>query len=148
MVQILPFSRTAPLLEKVAAFTERRQDVLAGNIANFSTPGYKTRDLPVAAFQTALQQAVRDQAAPPPTSLGEVSQTGTSGSANLDDLFPTHLFQAQERDSDALTFQDGGNRSVENEVNEMTKNSLLQTFAIELFSAQMGMLQAVISERP
>jgi flagellar basal-body rod protein FlgB len=56
------------------------------------------------------------------------------------------LFQAVER-SDNFTFLDGSNRNVEQEVMEMTKNSLIQNFAVELMIAQMGILQAVISER-
>ena len=54
-------SNSLPLLEKMAAFSERRQEVLAGNIANIDTPGYKMRDLPVAEFRQALQEAVQLQ---------------------------------------------------------------------------------------
>ena len=42
-------SSTIPVLEQVVNFTEARHGVLAGNVANLDTPGYKTRDLsPVA----------------------------------------------------------------------------------------------------
>ncbi|HVV99193.1 MAG TPA: hypothetical protein VHB77_02565 [Planctomycetaceae bacterium] len=154
MSQINAPFRTFPLLEQLAAFTERRHEVLAGNIANISTPDYKTRDLPVAKFQEALQQAVAGQQrrTQEPRSLtdilgGSSSGNGTSSSpSSVKDNFPAELFQAVER-SDNFTFLDGSNRNVEQEVMEMTKNSLIQNFAVELLVAQMGILQAVISER-
>ncbi|MDF1745212.1 MAG: flagellar basal body protein [Gimesia sp.] len=52
-------SQSLPLLEKMAAFAERRQEVLAGNIANIDTPEYKMRDLPVNDFQVALREAIQ-----------------------------------------------------------------------------------------
>ena len=44
-------STTIPALEQVVNFTEARHNVLAGNIANVDTPGYKARDLSVEDFQ-------------------------------------------------------------------------------------------------
>src|SRR5262249_58624906 len=58
MIDQLFNSSTIPLLAKVAAFAERRHEALAGNIANISTPDYRTRDLPVADFRAALEEAV------------------------------------------------------------------------------------------
>lgn len=147
MFQSLFDSSTIPLLQKVAAFTERRNEVLAGNVANISTPHYKTRDLPVAEFQQALREAVarrREQ--------GQTSGAGwsfnTAQPASVSELFPAQLLQATESAARGITFQDGNDRNVEFEMMEMTKNSLLQNMAIELMTTQMNRLQAVISERP
>jgi flagellar basal-body rod protein FlgB len=52
-------STTVGLLEKLAIFGERRQEILAGNVANIDTPGYKPRDLPVSEFQQALKRRDR-----------------------------------------------------------------------------------------
>lgn len=143
MLQPLLNSTTIPLLEKVASFAERRHEILAGNLANIDTPGYRTRDLPVGAFQESLERAVALRQRP--ASLGAAE---TAGRAPLDELFSPELFEAVEAASHNLTFQDGANRSIEHEVMEMTKNAMLQNFAIELMVAQMNMMQAVISERP
>lgn len=66
---------TIPLLERVTAFGQKRHQVLAGNIANIDTPGYKTRDLPLADFEKALQQAVqtRRETFQPPSVWPQVS---------------------------------------------------------------------------
>lgn len=141
-------SSTLPLLQKVAAFTERRQSVLAGNIANASTPNYQTRDLPVAEFQQALRDAI-SQRQSPAKGVGVGSNWSfekAQSAQSVAEALPARLLQAvpQERQ---LNFQDGNNRNIERDVMEMTKNSLMQTMAIELITSQMNRLQAAISER-
>ena len=144
-------SSTMPLLAKVAAFTERRHEVLTGNIANISTPDYKTRDLPVAEFQAALAEAVsrrRPEGAPRQGGWSfSAPAAGETGDQPAADLFPDKLFHAIQNPNRTLTFQDGNNRSIEQEVMEITKNSMMQGVAIELMNAQLNRLQAVISER-
>jgi flagellar basal-body rod protein FlgB len=147
MIDRLFDSSTIPLLAKVAAFTERRHEALAGNIANVSTPDYRTRDLPVAGFQAALAEAVNHNR--PADGSGKPAWSFTAAAANsaAAELFPGALFRAVEAPPKTLTFQDGNNRSIEKEVMEMTRNSLMQSVAIELMNAQLNRLQAVISER-
>lgn len=148
-------SSTIPLLAKVAAFTERRHEVLTGNIANISTPDYRTRDLPVAEFQAALAEAVsrrqsegaQGQAAWSYSAAAAEAVGGVPAGGPAAGLFPQTLFRAVEGAPRTLTFQDGNNRSIEQEVMEITKNSMMQGVAIELMNAQLNRLQAVISER-
>jgi flagellar basal-body rod protein FlgB len=144
MSQAIPMVRsgTIPLLAKIAEFGERRQEVLAGNIANIDTPDYKTRDLPVAKFQEALKTAVSSRRQPQSLSLSTQQPPTTS------ELFSPELFRAGEAAANNITFQDGGNRSIEHEVMQMSQNAMLQNLAVELMVAQFNMLQTVISERP
>lgn len=153
MMQPLLNTTTLPLLKQVARFAERRQEVLAGNIANVDTPGYRARDLPVAEFQQALEQAVRHAH---PTSLSPglsslvMESPGSPGNpANLvEELFPESLFQAREPCSQpGITFQDANNRSLESQFLQMTQNQLLQQFASEVLRQQYDQLQMVIGER-
>ncbi len=147
MLDALFDSSTIPLLAKMAAFTERRHDVLAGNVANVSTPDYHTRDLPVADFQAALAEAVSHKRPAGPSGKPAWSYTAASGTETLREFFPPALFRAAESPQKTLTFQDGNNRSIEKEVMEMTKNSLMQSVAVELMNSQFTRLEAVISER-
>ena len=144
MIESLLKSSTIPLLEKIAIFGERRQQVLASNIANIDTPTYKTKDLPVEDFQQALKEAVSRI-----RNLSTTSQFPASASTRQTDseLFPETLFQAVEATPRNITFQDGNNRSIEHEMMEMTKNTMMQNYAIDLMRAQMAMLQIAISER-
>lgn len=146
-------SKALPLLEKMAAFAERRQDVLAGNIANIDTPSYKMRDLPVQEFQQALRDAVelKDNLSDPVSrqslAMPVTLEQAKSANEQLQELFPRSLFQAREATPQNLTFQDANNRSVESQMMQMTKNSMMQQFAIEVMMAQMNQLLTVISER-
>lgn len=144
MVESILNSSSYGLLEKMAVFGERRQEVLAGNVANIDTPNYKTRDLPVENFQRALKEAVENrQKTSSASPFSTASRANTSGRA----LFPEELFQAVEASPQNITFQDANNRSIEHEVMEMTKNTLMQNFAIELMRTQLAMLQTAISGR-
>jgi flagellar basal-body rod protein FlgB len=135
-------TQTLPLLEKVAAFTERRHEVLSGNLANLSTPDYRVRDLSVARFQQALGEAIAVQGA-----LGAASPQPLPTRQLLEKHFPPELLTAVEASGPGATFQDGNNRNVEHEVMEMSKNALLQSLAIELITTQLSRLQSAISER-
>src|SRR5580765_3096156 len=109
MIDHLFNSSTIPLLAKVAAFAERRHEALAGNVANISTPDYRTRDLPVADFRAALAEAVAHHR---PAAGGESPAWSYTAAAIRDanhDYFPRTLFRAVEAPPDTLTFQDGNN---------------------------------------
>ena len=65
---------TIPMLEQVVQFTEARHGVLAGNIANMDTPGYRTRDLSPELFQSRLQEALETKRKPPARQYALVSE--------------------------------------------------------------------------
>ena len=130
-------------LRQAAIFGEKRHDVLVGNVANVDTPTYKTRDLDTKGFQETLEAVIRERRSP----------------SNLPDL-DTHPYLQDKPRIDAaalrdpilseprnITFQDGNNRSIEQEMVELTKNVLKQSFLLQMLSNQMGQLETVISER-
>src|SRR5258708_8854211 len=51
-------STTIPALAEVLNFAQARHTVLAGNIANVNTPGYRLRDLSPTEFQQRLKEAI------------------------------------------------------------------------------------------
>lgn len=125
------------LLEQAARFAEKRQSVLAGNVANINTPNYKVRDLPVGEFRQAMSDAVAQRKAPP--SLGHVPPE--PGNISED------LFKAREVASGHLTFQDGGNRNLEHEMTELTKNAMQHRVTVEMLASRLRLLETVISGR-
>jgi flagellar basal-body rod protein FlgB len=140
---------TIPLLEKIARFGERRHEVLTANVANIDTPNYKRRDLPLEAFQKALREVIaggqsRLEQGVSSTNGGGLTHALGGGTSSS---FPAQLFQSIDAQSPSLTFQDNNNRSIEHEMMEMTKNSLMQSFAIELMNTQFGMLQPASREQ-
>ncbi|NQV27278.1 MAG: hypothetical protein HQ518_23260 [Rhodopirellula sp.] len=144
---------TVPLLKQVAQFNERRQQVLAANIAKIDTPDYKTRDLPVEAFQEAMKKAVRQLKSP---SLGpsqhispllpiELPSSLMTREPAVDDLFTEELFRSQQLPSNSLGLQDNGKRNIEHEVMEMTQTLMMQSYAMQMMTSQYALLEAVIS---
>ena len=149
MLDPLIGSTTIPLLERVALFGEARQQVLAGNIANIDTPGYRMRDLPVEEFQEALRTALAQRRAQPAALGGSLAELATlqKPARTMRELFPKELFRAADNPPQSLTFHDAAHRDIETEVARLTKNFLMQNVAVELMAAQFNQLQAVISER-
>lgn len=153
MLQPLLSQSPIDLLKQVARFSERRQEVLAGNIANIDTPGYRMRDLPVQEFQAALKRALEPTRMPGGTQPSPgvpwtMERPISPGDVTLPngDLFPESLFQARTAETQpGITFQDANNRSVEHQFLEMTKNSMLQNFALQVMTSQYGQLQAAIT---
>ena len=60
-------STNIPILQEVISFAENRHHVLAGNVANVDTPGYRVRDLSVETFQKRLKEVIDAQAGPDET---------------------------------------------------------------------------------
>jgi len=93
MLQSIFDSTTIGLLEKMAVF--------AGNNANIDTPNYKTRDLPIVAFQEALEKAVAHRLQSP--SLGNVVSSRSLGKQSRTNLFPEELFHVTQSPADSIT---------------------------------------------
>ncbi len=125
-----------PLLEQWLAFSEARHELLAANVANLDTPGYRARDLSVPGFQQKLREAL---AAPV---FSHRSSPGERVKPNRSDRFE-HL--AQEFPS--LLRHDGTEVSMEQQIAELTKNQMMHNLIVSLLNSQIRLLQAAISER-
>ena len=142
MLDSLFSAGSLPLLERQAVWGEVRHGALAGNLANIDTPGFQPRDLDPAAFREALRRSV---AARSPDPLA--SRHAPRPADPLAGGVPDELLTARDRPGGGLTFQDGAERSVEREVLTLTRNAMQRRAAVQLMTAQLGMLQAAITER-
>ena len=136
-------SSSLPVLEQVVNFTQARHGVLAGNIANIDTPGYKSRDLSVDTFQSRLKEAVqaRQRAAESPTFALNAELAGQptgTGSENWG--------QVSEVANDIL-FHDDHDVSLETQVTEITKNQAQHNLALTIMNAQFRLLRTAVTER-
>jgi flagellar basal-body rod protein FlgB len=140
-------SSSIPLLEQVVNFTEARHGVLAGNIANLDTPGYRTRDLSPTLFRDRLQEAVEAQRAPhsqtdgygnygPSSAIG-----GSRADRNLD------AFQQVKGSLKSILRHDDNNVSMEQQISEIVKNQTEHNLAVSIMTAQFRLLRAAITER-
>ena len=127
---------TIPFLQETVNFTQARHNVLAGNIANLDTPGYKVRDLSVDTFQQRLKAAMEARhTKQEPVSPGIVDA-------------PADEPMRQVRESlKNILYHDDSNVSLEHQITEITKNQMLHNTAITIMTQQFRLLQAAVSER-
>jgi flagellar basal-body rod protein FlgB len=152
MLSELFASTNIPVLGEVLNFTQARQGVLAGNIANVNTPGYRTRDLSPAAFQEQLKAAIsesrslrlsrREPLSPGLSSPGLSSAGLARGS---DD--PSDPIRQVSASLENILYHDDTNIDLEKQVAEISKNQLLHNFALTVLTDQFQLLESAISER-
>jgi flagellar basal-body rod protein FlgB len=134
MISHLFQQSTVPVLEQVVNFAQERHGVLAGNIANIDTPGYKTRDLSPEMFEDRLRQAI--EARDNKTSGGSLTSAG-----RIDPL--QHVGESLQD----ILYHDESDVSLEKQVTELAKNQGMHNMAIGIMTSQFRLLEAAISER-
>lgn len=126
-----------PVLEQVVTFNQTRHEILAGNIANMDTPGYRIRDISPDEFQSKLEQAIEVRDSRPSTSpIGNISGRRQAAMAEVRESMKSVLYH------------DDSNVSLEYQVAEITKNQAQHNMALAILRSQFSLLQAAISERP
>jgi flagellar basal-body rod protein FlgB len=120
----------APLLEQVVKFASARHRLIAENIANVDTPGYRQKDLSVEAFQAQLRELSALRRSRP---VGSVSFNGVS--------------KELENPTRGILFHDDNNRSMEHLASDLAKNALMHNLAIELLRKQFESMQNALRER-
>src|SRR5690242_14073420 len=118
---------STPVLEKMLQFTADRQKLIAENIVNISTPGYRQKDLSLEKFQSMMQERIEQRDEHP---LGDTS---------FDDVEP----EVEEPDRGML-FHDGANRSTEQLMSDQAKNALMHNVAVELLRKQFQTLELAL----
>lgn len=123
-----------PALEQAAVFTENRQALLAGNIANLDVPGYKTRDLSTSDFQLRLREALEAEQSPGNSTISAGKPSDVPSMERVRDV------------SQHVLMHDGSDVSLEEQVTQISKNESLHNISIALMRAQFRNLEAAIRE--
>ncbi len=132
-------STNIPVLQQVLNFAQARHGVLAGNIANINTPGYRTRDLSVDVFEKRLKEAI-----------AQSKQVGTNAlpiSAGMVTTDPQDPLRKVSESMTNLLYHDDTNIDLEQQVTEINKNQYLHGLALAVMTNQLQLLQTAISER-
>jgi flagellar basal-body rod protein FlgB len=128
-------STTIPALEQVAIFSQQRHQVLASNIANMDTPGYRTRDLDQKQFQQNLASAIQSR----DSQGSDVAAVTAAGRKNP--------FDQVRKELNGIMYHDESNVGLEQQVAEITKNQMQHNLAVTILTSQFRLLQTAISER-
>lgn len=130
-------STTIPALSQVVGFAQARHQVLAGNMANATTPGYRVRDLSVETFQQRLKAVMEA----PANQAGRIDSPGRISNDPND-----QLRQVKESMTNVL-YHDDTNLDLEIQTAEIAKNQMLHNMAISIMTNQFALMQSAISER-
>ena len=128
MIDRLLSQTAAGTLEKAIGFAAARHKVLAENVVNVSTPGYRHKDLDAGAFAEEVRR--------------RLDRRDASGAADLNDLDPRRAGPAGQ-----LVFHDGNDRDVEKLLSDQAKNALRHNLSVELLRKQYGLLHMAVRER-
>lgn len=121
---------SAPALEQMLRFTAARHKLIAQNIVNVDTPGYKQQDLSLEKFQNLLAERV-DQ-----------KRESAPGSVRFDDIGMQAEFAKR-----GILFHDGNNRTMEQMMTDEAKNAMMHNLAVELLRKQFESMEMALRER-
>ncbi len=128
-----------PALVKSLAFDEARLKVIAENVANAETPGYRAKQLDVAAFRSSLRDAMEarrnDPTAPLEVRAGDEVRTDAQGYLRV---------TASEKPVENILFHDGTNVSIERQMADLAETGLMHDLATRLLQNRTDGLRKAI----
>jgi len=120
----------APLLEQTLRFTAARHRLLAENVANVDTPGYRQKDLSTEKFQSLMRDRL------------EMRNISSPGTVSFDDIGVD-----VENPTRNILFHDGNNRSMEQLMSDSARNALMHNMVVELLRKQFNAMEMALKER-
>ena len=131
------FDTQITLLHKALDLRSQRHNVLASNVANVETPGYKARDL---VFENALADALLARTPGPLTVTDPRHMDGRIRT-------PLELVQPKEiRSGNPVGSLDGNTVDLEREMVKLAENQIGYHFLTQLISRKFLTLREVIKE--
>ena len=124
--------KTFRALECAISITQQRQALIAGNISNLDTPGFRAKDID---FKTAMARALE-----------------AGGELNLMKTDPGHIDLGMNAAHRIEPFEeegeyDGINRvNIDNEMKKLAENKLIYRTAVETLLRKIAILKEVIRE--
>jgi flagellar basal-body rod protein FlgB len=113
---------TIKILEKMLDVAAFRQKVLASNIANADTPGYKAKDI---SFQKELDRAIKASSV----------ERGASSAKQDHEVYET---------ATTMPNRDGNTVNLDIEMAKVAENTLIYNAATQLMTMKMRMIKDVI----
>jgi flagellar basal-body rod protein FlgB len=118
-------NRLFPEIENLLSWTSKRQQALAGNVANLDTPGYRSKDY-----------SFREQ-------LSAISMRATANNhiSPAEDSSSAQMYEVASKDK-----PNGNNVDIERELTEITKNGLQYITLVQYLNQKIRTLRTAITE--
>ncbi|MBI4774897.1 MAG: flagellar basal body rod protein FlgB [Deltaproteobacteria bacterium] len=127
-------ARITALMEKAMDLRLQRQNLLASNLANVNTPGYRRNDI---TFEDKLRSAMDMNA----MSVSRTSESHLGAGRNLVAVAPDLVVPARTAINNDLNSVD-----MESELSQMSRNRLLYEVLIQAMTKKMQLLEYTIRE--
>ena len=136
-------SGSLPVLERMMQFAGQRHRIIANNIANISTPGYRPVDVSIESFQDQLADAIDERRAKFGSGRGDLNLQSTSEVQVASQRLNLHPLPIGAN----LLFHDGNDRDLERTMQSMVENFMTFRFAAEALRSHYDLLNVAIRER-
>jgi flagellar basal-body rod protein FlgB len=114
---------------------EMRQELIASNVANAETPGYKTKRL---GFEEALARALDvDGEMQMNTANPRHHDVGNGGFNNLQ----PEVYE----DPNGIVSEDGNTVDVESEMSRMAQNKIMYDASVQLLNKKLGLMKYILN---
>lgn len=128
-----------PALVKTLAYNEARLRMIAENIANIQTPGYRAKQLDKVAFQRALKEALANHG----RDASEPFEVTVDGEVRTDQHGHLRVTPSTEP-VDNILFHDGTNLSVERQMADLAETGMAHQLATQLLRGRFEGLRKAI----
>lgn len=139
-------SGAMPVLEASLRFASQRLRLIAGNIANISTPDYRQKDVSVSGFRSELARAIDARRSGSGGGRGELGLRSTRelrvhgpGSSSFD-LTPRTT-------SGNVLFHDRNNRDTEGLIQDLVETTQAHRVSAELMRGRLETIRSAIAQR-
>lgn len=144
MISGLTNADSLPVLERMLQFAAGRQKILADNVANFDTPGFRPKDVDVRQFQAALGEAVVERRDQNSNRGGELVFGGTRDVRVRGDRLELVPDEANRN----VLFHDGNDRDLDRSMQDLVENVLTVRTVSTLLRSRIDLLSSALRERP
>jgi flagellar basal-body rod protein FlgB len=139
-------------LERALQFGAARHQIIANNIANWDTPGFRPVDVSVEDFQRQLGQAMAERQEQLLNGLGSDGEAAPDGGLALEGssqiaIGANGLELNPEPIGQGILFHDGNDRSMERILQSLTENLMAFRFAATMVRKQFQSIDNAIRER-
>ena len=130
-----------PALVKAMEFAEARASVIADNVANIQTPGYRAKSLDPRGFQRALREALDARELP-----GDSLHVADGRELKTDAGGRLHVAPSTAPGQNVL-FHDGTNLSIERQMSDLAETAMAHELSATLLKGNWDRLRAAIRGR-
>lgn len=131
------------VLERVVQFTVQRQRLVANNIANLTTPGFRPTDIDPKSFQQALADAVNRRRG---SHHGRWQQLRPRDTRHV--AFGRNGISVKPRPVEHnIMFHDGNDRDLERTMQDLVENVMVHRQAVELLRSRFALIEKAIRGR-